>query len=404
MDFKKKLIKENSVKVEDYSAVISKIKKAFNKSKVKVDVVLGGSVAKGTYLKNYDFDIFVQFHKNPSSDVLEKILKMIFKKTERQHGSRDYFKIKCQGKTYEIVPVLKIKKAEEAKNVTDVSMLHVEWVKKHLKNPEQVKLAKLFCKSQKVYGAESYISGFSGYILEILSVYYGSFDKLIRNVADWKPKVIIDVAKHYKNKKQIMNELNASKLVSPIIIIDPVQKDRNAAAAVSMEKFTKFVKAANDYLRKPSVKFFEKHKFSKDSLKKEADELKGLLLMLKAEPVDGKEDVVYGKLLKVYEYIKNQLGYNDFTVLKSEFEFDENLLWYIVSPKQLPEKKKQKGPKLGVRKDFIQKFKEKYKNAKIQKGFWTAVVARKYRTSRKLIDNLIKTDYVRERVKKIKWH
>jgi tRNA nucleotidyltransferase (CCA-adding enzyme) len=404
MGFKKQLIQENSVKVADYSNVISKIKKELKKRKIKAEVVLGGSVAKGTYLKNYDFDIFVQFYRNPDSDRLEKVLKAIFKKVERMHGSRDYFKLSYQGSSYEIVPVLRIDKAEQAENVTDASMLHVNWVKQHLKNPGQTKLAKLFCKAQKVYGAESYISGFSGYILEILTVYYGSFDKMIRAVADWKPKVVIDAAKHYKNKKQIMNELNASKLVSPLILIDPVQKDRNAAAAVSMEKFTKFVKAANKYLRKPSIKFFVREEFSITKLKKEAKQLDSSLHVLKVEPLKGKEDIVYGKLLKVYELIKKQLEMNDFNVLKSEFEFDENLFWYIVNPKVLPEKKKQAGPKLGVRKDFIETFRKKYKNARIEKERWVANVKRKYRAPKELMNKLIKSEYAKERAKSIKWY
>jgi tRNA nucleotidyltransferase (CCA-adding enzyme) len=98
MDFKKRLIAENSPKTGDYSEIISKIQSELSSRKIKADVVIGGSVAKGTYLKNYDFDVFVQFYKNPSSDVLEKVLKKAFKKIERLHGSRDYFKIKYKNK------------------------------------------------------------------------------------------------------------------------------------------------------------------------------------------------------------------------------------------------------------------------------------------------------------------
>src|SRR3990167_7967472 len=53
------------------------------------------------------------------------------------------------------------KHAKEAKNMTDVSLLHVGWVKKRLnkKLADQVRLAKKFFRAQKVYGAETFIRG-----------------------------------------------------------------------------------------------------------------------------------------------------------------------------------------------------------------------------------------------------
>ena len=96
-----------------------------NKKLKDAKAILGGSGAKGTWLKTFDADIFVMFnygkYKDKSdklSDILGKPLKRYFKIT-RLHGSRDYFQIK-QGKfTFEIIPILEIKKAEQAKNITD---------------------------------------------------------------------------------------------------------------------------------------------------------------------------------------------------------------------------------------------------------------------------------------------
>jgi len=66
------------------------------------------------------------------SDLLEKKLKSAFKskKISRLHGSRDYFQIKENDFTTEIIPILDIKKAEQAEKITDVSPLHAEWVNK----------------------------------------------------------------------------------------------------------------------------------------------------------------------------------------------------------------------------------------------------------------------------------
>ena len=102
------------------SSIINKLNKNIKDAKS----VLGGSGAKRTWLKTFDADIFVKFNYNKFkdksdklSDILEKFLKKSFKIT-RLHGSRDYFQIMHGKFTFEIVPILDIKRAEQAKNIT----------------------------------------------------------------------------------------------------------------------------------------------------------------------------------------------------------------------------------------------------------------------------------------------
>src|SRR3989338_3799154 len=146
---------------------LNEIIKKINQGQKSIKAILGGSGAKGTWLKSFDADIFVLFDygkfKDKSSelsDVLERILRKRFKNIIRLHGSRDYFQIRQGNFTFEIVPILKIQKAEQAKNITDASPLHFKWVAKHKKLVNEMKLTKQFCKAQNVYGAESYIKGF----------------------------------------------------------------------------------------------------------------------------------------------------------------------------------------------------------------------------------------------------
>jgi len=80
------------------------------------------------------------------------------------------------GILFEFIPVVTIHKASDAQNITDISPLHVAWVNKHIgKLRNDIRLAKLFCKAQGLYGAESHIRGFSGYLLELLVIAYGGF-------------------------------------------------------------------------------------------------------------------------------------------------------------------------------------------------------------------------------------
>src|SRR3989344_6507213 len=223
--------------------------------------LLGGSGSKDTWLAgSKDADIFIQFDFNKYasksdqlSEVLEKHLKKAFPKLkiERFHGSRDYFNVQYENITFEVIPILKIKKSEEAVNITDISPLHSIWVNKHTVNmKDDIRLAKKFCWAYGLYGAESYIRGFSGYVIEILIAYYGSFGKLLQASLKWKEKDLVDPEKYYP-KKDVQYHLNKSKLQSPLIVIDPVDKRRNAAAALNVEKFNLFKKIAKEYLKKP---------------------------------------------------------------------------------------------------------------------------------------------------------
>src|SRR3989344_8138225 len=213
-------IKPSKEKEKEVNAKINLFLNNLNKGLVGAKAVLGGSGAKGTWLSNiHDADIFAQFDYNKFkdksdeiSDILEKHLKKKFKNIERLHGSRDYYQIKYGEFTFEIIPVLKITKASQAMNITDVSLLHADWVRKHKKYADDIRLMKQFCKAQKVYGAESYIKGFSGYICEILVIYYKGFMNAIRAAAKWNEREIIDAEKYYKNRNDVLFNLNKSKI------------------------------------------------------------------------------------------------------------------------------------------------------------------------------------------------
>ncbi|ENO12023.1 tRNA nucleotidyltransferase (CCA-adding enzyme) [Thermoplasmatales archaeon SCGC AB-539-C06] len=321
------VLKEIKPKKQEEKEVKSKIEiflKIVNKNLKDAKAILGGSGAKATWLtKSHDADIFVQFDynkykdkSNQISDILEKHLKKKFKKIDRLHGSRDYFQIKQKGFTFEIIPILKIKNAKDAINITDVSPLHADWVKKHKKYSDEIRLTKKFCKSQKIYGAESYIKGFSGYICEILTIYYKGFLNLIKAASKWKDKTIIDIEKYYKNSKDILDSLNLSKIHSPLVIIDPVQKDRNAAAAVGKEKYEKFIYACKELLKRPAIEFFKIKEISIEDLKKRAK--KDKLILIEIVALKGKEDVVGSKLLKSLEFIDKELNQNDFKVYEKD--------------------------------------------------------------------------------------
>ena len=367
------------------------------------DVILGGSGAKGTWLKTFDVDVFVMFHyKNYSnrhmglSDILHKALSKKFRNIQRLHGSRDYFRINENGLTFEVIPILKISKAAQAKNITDISPLHTKWVKKHSKLRDEIRLAKKFCKSNNLYGAESYIRGFSGYVCEILTVHYGSFLKLLKAASKWKPQTVIDVQGYYK-KRNVFLEMNKSKLVSPLIVIDPVQHDRNAAAALSQEKFEHFIKTSNEFLAKPSPQYFREKIWDNSTLKKVYPKKKLIVVSLKAQ--EGKEDIVGSKMMKVYEHLEQQCERFDFKVFFSDWEWDkknEAKLLFVFDPKPLSKTHEIQGPPLFA-KPHIEKFRKMHRKTLIKNKRLVAIETRTYIVAEKLFASIIKNEYVKER-------
>ena len=300
----------------------------------------------------------------------------------------------------EVVPIIKINKSEEALNITDISPLHALWVnKKAQKLKDEIRLAKQFCRANKLYGAESHISGFSGYVLEILISYYGSFEKLLKASLKWKDKEVIDPEKHYKNKHLALFHLNNSKLQSPIIVVDPVDKERNAAAALSKEKMKQFQKVAKQYLKSPSEKLFVKEEISKEKLMKE----KGHLLFLTIVPVEGKHDVVGVKLLKAFEFLRDELSC--FKVKKAGWNWNENdseaAFYFILKEDKLSEFEVRNGPPLKLA-EHVKHFKKVNKNTFTKEGKLFARIKVKHPNLEDFIKNLLSQEYFKEKVKKVK--
>nr|MBA4404993.1 hypothetical protein [Nanoarchaeum sp.] len=361
-----------------------------------VKIFIGGSYAKNTWLsKNRDVDVFFKFDykKFVSQDIsvaLKEILLNKYNKIETVHGSRDYYHLVIGDILFEIVPVLDIKKTSEAKNVMDVSPKHVEYIRKKLNSKmcDEVRKLKLFCKANNIYGAESYVRGFSGYVLEVLISHYKNINNLMKEASKWEDKIVIDPVKAYK-KNQALILLNQSK-ISSLILIDPVQKDRNAAAALSHENFLKFVSLAKEY--DGSERFFIKKEVDITTLKD--------YIIVKVEALKGKQDIVYSKLFSLFERVRNEMIFNDFTVLDFGWKYSDEIYFWFKSS-NLEKTKKHYGPSLDMV-DYVKDFKKKHKNTKTENGRVYAIVRREFSDPTLFMKYLMKQKWFKEKVKSAK--
>ncbi len=401
------LIKEVLAKIKPSAAEQKKfaaVSKAFlQKLQAKLPeakAVIGGSGAKGTWLAgSKEVDVFIPFLEVKEvslSDRLEEVLQKAFpqQKRTRLHGSRDYFQVQFQNFIFEVIPILHIKKAEEAKNITDVSPLHALWLNQQAKKvKDDILLAKQFCKAKGCYGAESHIGGFSGHVLEILIVFYGSFEKFLHAATQWGLQETIDPARHYQGK-DIMFALNKSKVRSPLIVIDPVDKNRNAAAALSEEKFYLLKNTARELLKKPSPLFFFPQK--RDWVQ-EAQQKRLNMIHLQVTPLAGKKDVVGVKLKKTFEFLKQNLA--SFGIKEAHWEWEEMI--FLLEKKSLPSLELRQGPPLELV-EHVKAFKKMHRETFVKEGKVWANVPLQHSELESFMKALLKEKYVLEKVKKVK--
>jgi len=387
---------------EEFKEVNDKINSFIKKLQSKFEdatVILGGSMAKGTWIKSkYDADVFVQFdYDKYKNEDISKILESKLKDYNyvRLHGSRDYFQIE-DDITYEIVPTLKIKNANDALNITDASPLHTKWVCDNTDEElrDEIRLTKQFFKANKLYGAESYIKGFSGYVLEILTIHYKGFLKFIKASQKYNERPVVDYSKHHKD---VFFEVNSSKLTSPLIVIDPTQAGRNAAAALSQEVYDKFLEVCKEFLENPSKEFFIEKKLNLDDIKN-----KDNTILIECTPVEGKKDIVGCKLEKVFKFFKRTFEKHDFMIIDCGWEFEDKLIMYFTfNEYELSDEKEIIGPseEFGQGADG---FRKKYPNAEIIDGKWTSIVRREFLKPDAIIEAEKNNEYLKDKILDIK--
>src|SRR5439155_21106807 len=109
----------------------------------------------------------------------------------------------------------------------------------------EVRLVKAWTGGTGVYGAEAKIRGFSGYLCELLVLKHGTFRGVLQAAMSWRPGTKIE-----------FETAATRQFPEPLIVVDPVDGNRNVASAVSGEQLATFAHAGREYLANPSDRFF----------------------------------------------------------------------------------------------------------------------------------------------------
>lgn len=337
--------------------------------RIRASLFVGGSFAKRTLLQkeSYDVDIFLRFPRYTAVEAtqLEKALLQFNPTFIAVQGSRRYFQLTEGNVTFEVVPVKKINSPKQMENVTDLSYFHVHYLHKHLtpRMAREVVLLKAFCRASGVYGAESYILGFSGYAVECLILQYKTFKATLRALVKAESKLVIDPARQYKNTGDILRSMNEAKLAGPLVIVDPTWKERNVASAVSNESFMKLQSVAQRYLAKPHDSFFVVKAFDIQLFKKKYASTHLITLMIITDKQAG--DIAGTKLKKFCLWLREQLLVR-FSIKASHFQYDDGQeAYYYLALKE--KKSEQRGPVVSM-KQHARAFKQAHPKAYIKRG------------------------------------
>jgi tRNA nucleotidyltransferase (CCA-adding enzyme) len=352
-----------------------------------------GSVAKDTWLsENPDIDVFIRFPTSvPRKSLGEVGLRIARKAAENalqveRFAEHPYLEVFMDGYRVDIVPCYDATPGEW-KSATDRTPYHTDYIKQHLSIQlrREVRLLKKFMQGIDVYGAELKIGGFSGYLCELLVMYFGSFFKVNKAFAAYTQRIIIDLEGFYLNREKELGLL----FPEPLIIIDPVDKGRNVASAVLPQKLYTYIAAAREFLKKPAIKFFYPPKpkvYSTRALKNHLLKRGSTVIFLKVKQIEAVPDVLWGQLYRSKRSLSRLLELNDYNVLRDNVWSNEknlSVFFFELESQKLANIKKHLGPPI-EREVECNKFLAKYainqgvvSGPYIENGRWIVELPRK---------------------------
>ncbi len=378
-----------------------KISAACKSEGIDATVRVEGSVAKDTWLsENPDIDIFMRMPTTiPRKNLGDVGLKIARKAAEdaeqvERFAEHPYLEIFSEGYRVDIVPCYDTKPGEW-QSATDRTPYHTDYIKAHLAPTllGEVRLLKRFMQGIGVYGAEIKVGGFSGYLCELLVMWYGSFEGVVEAFAHYSQRIVIDSESVYVGRERELGLL----FPEPLVIVDPVDKGRNVASAVQPQKLYTFIAAARAFLQKPSEQFFYPPQVAAlppDVVAKQLEARGSALVFLVVGELAAVPDVLWGQLYRSKRALRKMLETNDFKVLNDAVWSNEtslNIFLFELEAQILPNVKKHMGPPL-EREAECAKFLEKYAVNKtvvagpyVEEGRWVVLLPRKNRNAAELV-------------------
>ncbi len=388
--------------------LVKKLKKRLQKAAetagVDFEIRLEGSIAKDTWLKESpDIDLFLLVPPTTPREAFGESYLEIAKEATfdaeqfMRFAEHPYLEAILDETRINIVPCFHVAKGEWI-SATDRTPFHTEYVKPLLDEElrKEVRVLKQFMKGIGIYGAEIKVGGFSGYICELLILHYRSFKNVLKIATNWNASILIDIEKHYEEDqlKQIFDE--------PLIIVDPVDKNRNAASAVRLQALSIFIAASQKFLEEPRRSFFYPPKtkpFSSSELSESFQKRGTSLFFVMFEDMKVVPDVLWGQLYKSQKALRKLVVSQGFQVIRdATWSNGKSLSFFIIELENgiLSNVEKHLGPPLNKREDCKSFLKKHAKSLltlsgpQIESGRWIVYTVRRFTVAKALLETKLK--------------
>ncbi|NKQ39525.1 MAG: CCA tRNA nucleotidyltransferase [Methanosarcinales archaeon] len=377
--------------------LIKKIHNAAYKYEIdSIQAKVVGSAARDTFISgNHDLDLFITFPKETTRENLETHGLLIAKEVskegydiEERYAEHPYLHMKYKEYNIDLVPCFRVESPANIQSAVDRTPFHNQFVKEHIKKKQcEVLLLKQFMDACGVRGSELRKAAFSGYLIELLIIYYGSFSLCIHAADTWKPNLLIDLKNH-----------GTQKFKTPLIVIDPTDPARNVAAALSIDKFCTFIDYSREFIKNPSEKFFfpdEKKPITNSEIIEKQKNKGSSIIAIVFEKPDIIDDIFYPQLYKMEQSIVKLIENHEFKIFKSGTWAEDGIAVIIIDlfSSTLPNIKHNIGPPIWE-KVHAERFKSKYQvrdcySLYIKNGKFIAEIPREFTDIRQLIKSKI---------------
>ncbi|ABW01829.1 CCA tRNA nucleotidyltransferase [Caldivirga maquilingensis] len=390
---------QSEVKVinDTASEVMHILEGMLHKLGLEAEVTLQGSIAHGTWLPgDRDIDVFLIFPHNEkyinlvkSGELVRSLAAAISEmgiSWVMNYAQHPYLTLTYNGFNIDVVPCIRIRPGEKPVTAADRTPLHTLYLRGRLSGLEDdVRLLKLMMKRINVYGAEVKVQGFSGYLTELITLAYGGFINTLKAASRWIPfkvKIILEPSKQVN--------FNA-----PLVVIDPVDPGRNAAAAVSLDSMAIFIAASRRFLKKPSMVFFTN---SAQSPSESLTLTTPTLILYGEYPKGYVEDIIWGQLRRIASTIWSTVSSSGFKPIDIGLYTPQDnyiVVMLTVEEPELPEYEIHMGPPVWT--DEAEAFIEKYLNASnvvgpfIRNGRWFVIRPRRIKSIKEAVAKSLKT-------------
>ena len=379
-----------------YNEISEFISEEFN-----LETHFAGSTGRGTCMKgDKDIDIFVLFPEDTERQELEEkgltIGKEVFKEFkgeyEVDYAEHPYTKGEIKGHEVEVVPCFDVK-SNNIRSAVDRSPHHSKWVRENIDDElrRDVVILKKFLKSAGLYGSSLRVEGFSGYLCENLIIEFGGFQQLVESAKNWKRDKVIDPENHHEElPEQLENKFSEDSLV----LIDPIDSERNVASVLSDENFARFVHLCWKLTEDPGLDFFheQSYEFTEFELKKEVQG-RGNFIVVEFNRPNEVDDLVYPQMRKLMGLLTQKLEKRDFRIYEQGFHsWDDNIRLFFELDEELPKVEELKGPKVFHNEKHLRQFSEKYDNTFVQDERIVAKTERDHTSARSFLKDFFDQD------------